>query len=127
MGINSSPSIAPGNETQWNSSHPSDTPQKLTLATTKSGSDPIPEPPSAQRSPSALELPQDEVQVQRDSQADDQIVVRYMDDKGNLILQVPSEQVLSVAHAIGQDLQREQKARTEAAASGNHGGKPDGH
>ena len=65
--------------------------------------------------------------MQRDSQADDQIVVRYMDDKGNLILQVPSQQVLSVAHAIGQDLQREQKARTEAAAPESHGGKPDGH
>jgi hypothetical protein len=127
MGIHPSSPITPANETQWNSPRPSDESHESQPAKARSGNDPIPEPPPTRRSLSSSELPQDEVEVQRDSQADDQIVVRYMDDKGNLILQVPSQQVLSVAHAIGQDLQREQKARTEAAAPESHGGKPDGH
>jgi hypothetical protein len=75
------------------------------------------------------QLPQDEVELQRDSQADGAIVVRYMDHAGNLILQVPSEQVLNVTQSIDQDLKREEevRAKAETAALAYEGGKTDGH
>src|SRR5437879_4370787 len=41
-----------------------------------------------------LEIPRDEVQVQRDSASNGQIVIRYLDHSGQVILQVPSSQVL---------------------------------
>lgn len=49
-----------------------------------------------------------EVEVQRDMQSGGKIVVRYMDSSGDLILQIPTEQVLGIARAIDQDLEREQ-------------------
>ena len=46
------------------------------------------------------QLPEDEVQLQRDSQLPEQVIVRYMDKTGNLILQIPSAQTLNLEHAI---------------------------
>lgn len=79
-----------------------------------SGRDPKSESVNSPESTLLSELPQDEVEVQRDSQADGTIVVRYMDHAGNLILQVPSEQVLGVTRAIDQDLEHEQELRAKA-------------
>lgn len=60
---------------------------------------------------------QDVVQVQRDSQLADQIIIKYMDQTtGQMILQVPSTQVLGVARGIAQDFQQE-AARNAAAAA----------
>lgn len=83
--------------------------------------DPKPEPPASQNSNLLSQLPQDEVEVQRDTQADGAIVIRYMDRSGDLILQVPTEQVLNVSRGIDQDVQRQQKARAEV--EGHEGGK----
>jgi uncharacterized FlaG/YvyC family protein len=61
---------------------------------------------------SAGALTQDEVQVQRDAQISEQIIIKYLDQNtGNLILQVPSDQVLNVAHGIHQEF--EQQLKTE--------------
>ena len=68
-----------------------------------------------QPSAAPSELPQDEVQVQRDPAGSGQIVVKYLDAKGNLILQVPSEQVLKLARSIEQTL--DLKARSRSAAN----------
>jgi len=73
-------------------------------------------------------MPQDEVQVQRDSGTNGDIVIKYMDHFGNVVLQIPSSQVLGVAHAIDQELAQEAKARAVASETptGN-GGKNHGH
>jgi hypothetical protein len=60
-------------------------------------------------------MPQDEVQVQRDPAGSGQIVIKYLDDKGNLVLQVPSSQLLGLARAIEQTFN--EQARDRAAAS----------
>lgn len=56
----------------------------------------------------SAEGPQDEVEVQRDSGADGEIVIRYLNQSGNVILQVPSSEVLGMARAAEQDLERKQ-------------------
>ncbi len=46
------------------------------------------------------ETPKDEVQVQRDESGDGQIVIKYLDKSGQVILQIPTSQVLALARAI---------------------------
>ncbi len=70
------------------------------------GSEKIPDPgqspevnkPQPAPASASLELPEDEVQVQRDSSSGE-IIIRYLDGRGDVILQVPSEQLLNLAHA----------------------------
>jgi len=69
------------------------------------------------------DVQQDEVEVQRDNEVNDEIVIRYVDHSGNLILQVPSSQVLGLTRAIGEDFQQQAKAR--AATSAERGGEGD--
>jgi len=73
------------------------------------------------------EMAQDEVQVQRDSQSNDEIVIKYVDRAGNLILQVPSSQVLGLARAIEQALADQSTERQNARQTANDGGKSRGH
>jgi len=80
----------------------------------------------AQNAAQNNELPEDEVQVQRDSQTNGDIVVKYVDHSGNLILQVPSLQVLGLARAIDQDFAREAKLHNPENASQDEGGKSHG-
>jgi hypothetical protein len=80
-----------------------------------------------QNASTTADLPQDEVQVQRDSQADDEIVIKYVDHAGNLILQVPSSEVLGLTRAIAEDFQQEAKVRNGSAQSDSQGEKPHGH
>lgn len=71
----------------------------------------------------APEIQRDEVQVQRDSEANGEIVIRYMDRAGDVILQVPSPQMLNMARAINQDFEHAAKVRAAAdAAAANEGG-----
>ncbi len=80
--------------------------------------------------PSLAELPQDEVQVQRDSQNRDEVVIKYLDKTtGDLILQVPSAEVLSVARGIYQEFGQQAKVQESAGAAtvANKGEKPHGH
>jgi hypothetical protein len=91
------------------------------------GNPPKPEIQEAQNAPASAELPQDEVDVQRDTQTNGDVVVKYKDPSGNLILQVPSTQVLGVARAITQDFRTEAKARETTAQTEDKGGNSDGH
>jgi len=50
-------------------------------------------------------LPEDEVQLQRDSDFENQLIVRYVDKTGNLILQVPAQQVLDLERTIAAEFQ----------------------
>jgi hypothetical protein len=66
--------------------------------------------------------------VQRDPETTE-IVIKYLDRSGSVILQVPSSQVLGVAHAIDQDLAQEAKVQASASAAQaqSEGGKVHGH
>jgi len=76
---------------------------------------------------SSSELPQDEVQVQRDSQTNGDIVVKYLDHSGNVIVQIPSTELLGLARAINEDFQRQAKARSAGAGNGDEGDRSHGH
>ena len=71
----------------------------------------------------ASDLSKDEVQVQHDG-GDGQIVIRYLDGSGNLILQIPSSQVLRLARAVDEALRQDQErqvSQTEGEIGGSHG------
>jgi len=85
--------------------------------------DPKQEIVNRRQAPQAAELPQDEVQVQRDTDGNGQIVIRYLDHSGQVILQVPSSQVLGLARAIEQALEKQTKDRTEKAEAMREGGR----
>jgi len=92
------------------------------------GSRPVSDPDSKQEiatrrhTSQAAELPRDEVQVQRDTESNGQIVIRYLDQSGQVILQVPSSQVLGLARAIEQALEKQAKDRTGKAEAVREGG-----
>jgi hypothetical protein len=88
---------------------PSPTPEE-NLGPPDSGTSPKQEARSVQSAAVSTELPEDEVQVQRET-GGDEIVVRYVDHAGNLVLQVPSKQVLDVDRGISQDLEKQAQAR----------------
>lgn len=73
----------------------------------------------------SFEMPQDEVQVQRDSETNGVIVIKYLDHSGSVVLQVPSSQVLGMMRAIDQDFAEKAKARSEQAD--NEGVNTHGH
>ena len=72
------------------------------------------------RPASQPETAQDVVDVQWDSE--NQIrIYRFLDHRGDLVMQVPSEQMVNLARAIQQQLLQEAAAHR---ATGNGGGKP---
>jgi hypothetical protein len=97
-------------------------PQETTSASPIAGSSLNSEAGAAQSSSSSTELPEDEVQVQRDSQTNGEVVIKYLDHAGNLILQVPSSQMIGLARAIEEDFQQEAKARSAPAPDNSGGG-----
>lgn len=60
------------------------------------------------------ETPRDAVQVQRDDESNGQIVIKYLDHSGQVILQIPSSQVLSLARAIEKALEEQASHRANA-------------
>ena len=78
----------------------------------------------AQKVAAQDELAQDVVEVQRDSQITNQVVIKYMvQATGQVILQVPSSELLAVDRGISQDLQREVKPETSVPPGTGQGGK----
>jgi len=63
----------------------------------------------------STQMPRDEVQVQRVNGASGDIVIRYLDASGNLILQIPSSQVLGLARAVEQALEEQANRKTETS------------
>ena len=80
-----------------------------------SGPEPRQEIRSRPRTSEGSEIAKDEVQVQRDSESNGQIVIKYLDHSGRVILQIPSSQVLGLARAIERAL--EEQATRRASAS----------
>lgn len=73
------------------------------------------------------EMPADEIQVQQDSQTHGRIVIRYLDHEGEVILQVPSAQVLDLQQAIEQALEQQAKSRAESTIAIAKGAMTNGH
>jgi hypothetical protein len=71
------------------------------------------------------QLPEDEVQVQHD-RVDGEIVIKYLDKSGDVILQVPSSQVVGVTRSIASDFHEEAKVRRHQVEAGE-GEKSHGH
>lgn len=66
--------------------------------------------------------PEDEVQLQRDSELGNQLIVRYVDKAGDLILQVPAEQMLDFERAIAAEFEHSKPPRQQVGESGeSHG------
>jgi len=68
---------------------------------------------------------QDAVQVQRET--GNQIVIRYLDRCGQVIVQVPSSQVLELEKAIEQALEAQQVSQAESHKQANSGGSKNGY
>ena len=73
-------------------------------------------------------MPQDAVEVHRDNETTE-IVIRYLDRSGSVILQVPSSEVLNVARSIAMDFQKQAKDRaaTGGTTAAGEGGEIHGH
>lgn len=92
------------------------------------GTQPNQENPVPQKSPATYELPEDVVEVHLDSQVKNQIIVDYLDQAKNVILQIPSDEELGVERGIAQELEQAAKLRsTQAGAPAvSQGGKAHG-
>lgn len=87
------------------------------------------ENPGLEPSMDSPPMQQDEVQVQRVNGASGDIVIRYLDASGNLILQIPSSQLLGLAKAVDQALaeQANRRAGGSEQAQPGQGDAFDGH
>lgn len=78
------------------------------------GMPPKQETPAPKSAPEAAEFPEDEVQLQQDSEIKGQVVIRYLDKaNGQVVLQVPSEQVLAVDRGIYDEFRKQAAPPTE--------------
>jgi hypothetical protein len=78
---------------------------------------------AARKIPPNYELPQDVVEVHQDPEIKNQIIIQYLDQARDVILQVPSNEELSVERGIAEESQEVAKQRQSegAAAAGNKG------
>jgi hypothetical protein len=130
MSINPVPIIAPANAAEFADANPQKRPtadQEVNPVPPIPGTSSKQESSSAQPAAASTELPQDEVQVLRDSQTNGEVVIKYLDHAGNLIVQMPSSQMLGVSRAIEQDFQAREKAQESENARAPESGKGDNH
>ncbi|MFY9646523.1 MAG: hypothetical protein WAK29_15185 [Terriglobales bacterium] len=80
------------------------------------GTLPTQENSARQKATSTYELPQDVVEVHQDPDVKDQIIIQYLDQARNIVLQIPSNEELAVERGIAQEFQQTAKLR---AASGS--------
>jgi len=94
-----------------------------------SGTLPEQESSVAKKISAVYELPQDVVEVHLDPETKNQIIIQYLDQSKNVILQVPSGEELDVERGIAQEFQQATKLRASAgtAAVGSEGEKTHGH
>ena len=74
------------------------------------------------------QIPEDEVKVQWDTPMTDRIeIYQFVNQQsGSLIIQVPSEEVLGLAHDIQSELAQDASRETAAAEAAGKGGKNNG-
>jgi hypothetical protein len=80
-------------------------------ATPDSGTTPKQEKLVAKNSPSTGELPEDVVEVHQDPDRGDQVIIQYLDQAKDVILQVPSQQELDVQRGIATEFQQAAQLR----------------
>jgi|GEM_PF-3173821 hypothetical protein len=93
-----------------------------------SGTLPKQETSIAKNVPSTYQLPEDVVEVHQDPETKDRVIIQYLDQAKNVVLQVPSNQELGVERGIAEEFQQAAKLRASAdtAASGSEGEKTHG-
>jgi hypothetical protein len=74
------------------------------------------EAPVLKHVPAEAQMPEDEVQLQRDSELQNELIIRYVDGSGNLILQVPAEQVLRFQRAIAAEFEKANQSATDGTS-----------
>ncbi|MGA3092975.1 MAG: hypothetical protein ABSD75_30645 [Terriglobales bacterium] len=79
-----------------------------------SGTPPKQETTVASNAPSAYELPQDVVEVHQDPDDKSRVIIQYLDKSGEVVIQVPSNQELSVERGIAQEFEQAAKLRATA-------------
>lgn len=82
-----------------------------------SGTLPKEETSTAKSAPSTYELLDDVVEVHQDPETKDRVIIQYLDQAKNVVLQVPSSEELSVERGIAQDLQEAAKLRANASTT----------
>ncbi len=77
---------------------------------------------------STYQLPPDVVELHQDPEIKDQLIVQYLDQAKNVVLQVPSNEELSIEHGISRDFQQAAKLRASEATTvaGSEGEKSHG-
>lgn len=122
MSINPVPAAGPVNEAPAGALQPhvrqsqsDSTPDPVgTVTPSDLGTPPKQESSIANYAPLPAEFPEDEVQLQQDSEIKDQVVVRYLDKaSGQVVLQVPSAQVLAVDRGIYDEFRKQASPATE--------------
>lgn len=118
MSINPVPAVGNANHTSLTtggvrSSHVRTSEPQGASTQPNSGPEPKQEIRHRPQTSETLETAKDEVQVQRDSESNGQIVIRYLDHAGQVILQVPSSQVLGLARAIERALEEQATRRAD--------------
>ena len=84
-----------------------------------------PEDATFRKSPKTPEIPEDVVELHEDSEVKNQLIVEYLDQAHNVILQVPSDEELAVERGIAQELVQTAKQRSsESAAATPNKGEP---
>jgi len=92
------------------------------------GTQPRREKLTINKAPSNFELPRDVVEVHQDPASRGQVIIQYLDNAGNVILQVPSAQELSVERGIAQEFQQAARLRAgDITAAADAGGKTHGY
>ncbi len=91
-----------------------------------SGTPPEQEISAVKNVASTYQLPQDVVEVHQDPEIKDQVIIQYLDQANNVVLQVPSNQELGVERGIAQEFQQAAKLRASASAPVTEGEKTHG-
>lgn len=90
-----------------------------------SGTDPNADSAAVRTQTKTAETSQDEVQVQRDGQ--NQIVIKYLDGWGKVLLQVPNSQILALQQAIERGLEEQEQSRVKGDSRTGNGAGGIGH
>jgi hypothetical protein len=108
--LRNEPSSNPGVPSSALQAHPASAVAEGT-ATPVSGTTPKQEKSVAKNSPSTGELPEDVVEVHQDPDRGDQVIIQYLDQSKDVILQVPSQQELDVQRGIAAEFEQAAKLR----------------
>jgi hypothetical protein len=105
--LRSEPSLNPSAPASALQAHPTPTEP----ATPVSGTTPKQDTRITKSAVATNELPEDVVEVHQDPESKDQVIIQYLDQAKDVILQVPSQQELDVQRGIATEFQQAAKLR----------------